>query len=180
MQLQSIFTALLMAAQGGRATEPAVIIYVYCASVGIAGLQSHGACSHNLYTNALLLAAQGCGATKPVVTVDVHCAAIHSALLLAAQSCTEPRGLQSQPMYYALMLNGTELQSFISCAMATPLRCCGRRRAAELYMACGYGDYATLLLAAEGCAATLPAAVASTLSYRGRRRAAGLHCLWLW
>ena len=154
MQLQSIFTALLMAAQGGRATEPAVIIYVYCASVGIAGLHSHGACSHNLYTNALLLAAQGCGATKPVVTVDAHCAAIHSALLLAAQSCTEPRGLQSQPMYYALMLEaqscrasfpalwrlpcvavgGAGLQSYTwPAAMATTLRCCWRPRAARLH-----------------------------------------------
>ena len=91
-----MFTALLMVAQGCRATEPAVTIYVHCAADGGTGLQSHGACSHNLYSlrcwwwhraaelpslqsqsifTALLLAAQGCRATEPAVTIYIHCAA---------------------------------------------------------------------------------------------------------
>ena len=71
LQSQSIFTALLMAAQSCRATkpavkiyvhcaagggtglqttEPAVTIYIHCAAIDGTGLQSHGACSHNLYS----------------------------------------------------------------------------------------------------------------------------------
>jgi len=45
-----MFTELLMVAQGCRATEPAVTIYIHCAAIGGTELQSHGACSHNLYS----------------------------------------------------------------------------------------------------------------------------------
>ena len=105
-------TALLLAVQGCRVTGPAVKIYIQCAAVGgtglqryepavtvhvhcaalavRAGLQSHGACSHNLYTvrccwrhraaelrslqsqsmcTALLLGGQDCRATGPAVTI---------------------------------------------------------------------------------------------------------------
>ena len=144
-----------------RAAEPRGLqsqsIYK-CAAVGGTGLRSYEARGHS----------------RCALRCHTFCAAVGSTELHRAT------GPAVTTYVLRADVGGTELQSFISCAMATPLRCCGRRRAAELYMACGYGDYATLLLAAEGCAATLPAAVASTLSYRGRRRAAGLHCLWLW
>ena len=84
--------------------------------------------------------------------------------------------------------------------MVTTLRCCGRRRAAGLhclwpwrmhcadvggarqqgFIACGYGDYSALLWAAQGCRATLPAAMATTLRCCGQRGAARLRCLWIW
>ena len=88
-----MFTALLLAAQGRRATGPAVTIYVHCAAVSGTGLQSHGACSHNLYSlccywrhraaeprglqsqsmfTVLLMVAQGSRATEPAVTIYVH------------------------------------------------------------------------------------------------------------
>ena len=91
-----MFTALLVVAQGCRATEPAVTIYVHCAAIDGTGLQSHGACSLNLYSlrcswrhraaelpslrsqsmfTALLMVAQGCRATGPAVTIYIHCAA---------------------------------------------------------------------------------------------------------
>ena len=82
-------------------------------------------------------------------------------------------------------------------ATRTTLRCCGRRTAAgrhclqpwrlhcaavgstglQGYAACGYGDYTTLLWAAQGCRVALPAAMATTLRYYRRRRAAGPRCL---
>ena len=102
----------------------------------------------------------------------------HTALLWAAQGC----------------------RATLPAVMASILRCCGRRRAAGLYslwlwrlhyaavgdaglqgsIACSHGDYAALLWAAQGCRASLPAAMVSTLCCCGRRRAAGLHCLWPW
>ena len=48
------------------------------------------------------------------------------------------------------------------------------------FTACGYGDYTALLWAAQGCRATLPAAMANSLCCFERRRAAELHCLRLW
>ena len=85
-------------------------------------------------------------------------------------------------------------------AMATTLRYCGQRRAAELrrlrlwrvhcaavggaglqgFIACGHGECTALLWVAQGCKAALPAAMATTLRCCGRRRAAGRHRLQLW
>ena len=75
LQSQSMFTALLMAAQGCRATGPAVTIYVHCAADGGTGLQSYASLQSQSMFTALLMAAQGCRATEPAVTIYVHCAA---------------------------------------------------------------------------------------------------------
>ena len=96
LQSQSIFTELLVVAQGCRATEHAVTIYIHCAAGGGTGLRSyepvvtsgHNLCSlrccwrhraaeplglqsQSMFTE-LLLAAQGCRATEPAATVYVH------------------------------------------------------------------------------------------------------------
>ena len=47
-------------------------------------------------------------------------------------------------------------------------------------IACSHGDYAELLQAAQGCRASLPAAMVTTQRCCGQRRAAGLLCLWPW
>ena len=80
------------------------------------------------------------------------------------------------------------------------MRCCGRRRAAGLcclrlwrlncaavgnaglqgFIACDCDDYTALRLAAQGCRATVPVAMATTLHCCEWPRAAGLYCLWLW
>ena len=80
------------------------------------------------------------------------------------------------------------------------MRCCGRRRAAGLcclrlwrlncaavgdaglqgFIACDCDDYTALQLAAQGCRATVPVAMATTLHCCEWPRAAGLHCLRLW
>ena len=146
-----MFTALLLAAQGCRATEPAVTIYVHCAADGGTGLQSYRACGHNLCSlrccwrhraaelpslqsqsifTALLLAAQGCRATEPAVTIYVHCAAD----------------------------GGTGLQSYGACSHNLySLRCCWRHRAAELRSLRSQSIFTALLMAAQGCRATGPA-----------------------
>ena len=131
LQSQSIYNALLLAAQGCKATEPAVTVDVHCAAVGSAGLQSHGACSHNQYANALLPAAQGCRATEPAVTVDVHCAAVGSAGLQSHGAC-------SQNLY--------------------TMRCCWRHRAATLRSPQSQSMCTALLWqCVQGCRATGPA-----------------------
>ena len=101
--------ALLLAAQGCRATEPAVTVDVHCAAVSSTGLQSHGTCSHNLYTmrcrwrhraaelrslqsqsmcTALLLAVQDCRATGPAVAIYMQmlCSWRHKAAELWAST----------------------------------------------------------------------------------------------
>ena len=45
------------------------------------------------------------------------------------------------------------------------------------FIACGRGDYTTLLWAAQGCRASLLAVIANTLRCCGRCRVVGLHCL---
>ena len=125
-----MFTALLLAAQGRRATGPAVTIYVHCAAVSGTGLQSHGACSHNLYSLCCSLAAQSCRATGPAVTIYVHCA---------------PDG-------------GTGLQSYRACGHnLCSLSCSWWHRAAELPSLQSQSIFTALLLAAQSCRATGPA-----------------------
>ena len=194
LQSQSIYNALLLAAQGCKATEPAVTVDVHCAAVGSAGLQSHGACSHNQYANALLPAAQGCRATEPAVTVDVHCAAVGSAGLQSHGACSqnlytmrccsrhraatlrarshspcalrclgsacraaEPRGLQSQSIYSALLLAAQGGRA-TEPAVTVHVHCAAVRRAGlQSHGACSHNYYANaLLLAAQGCRAMEP------------------------
>ena len=168
-----MFTALLMAAQGCRATEPAVAIYVHCAADGGTGLQSHGACSHNLYSlrccwrhraaeprglqsqsmfTALLMAAQGCRATGPAVTFYIHCAPDGG-----AEGCraTEP----AVTIYvHCAAGGGTGLQSYRACGHnLCSLRCCWRHRAAEPWGLQSQSIFTALLMAAQGCRATEPA-----------------------
>ena len=151
LQSQSMFTVLLMVAQGCRATEPAVTVYVHFAADGGSGLQSYGACGHNLCSlcccwrhraaeppslqsqsifTALLLTAQGCRATGPAVTICIHCA----------------------------VDGGTGLQSYRACGHnLCSLRCCWRHRAAEPRGLRSQSMFTALLLAAQGCRATEPA-----------------------
>ena len=141
-----------MAAQGCRATEPAVTIYVHYAADGGTGLQSYRACSHNLCSlrccwrhraaelpslqsqsifTALLMPAQGCRTTGPAVTIYVHCAADGG-----TGRAAELPSLQSQSIFTALLMAAQGCR-------ATGLR--------------SQSMFTLLLLAAQGCRATEPA-----------------------
>jgi len=89
LQSQSIFTALLMPAQGCRATGPAVTIYVHCAADGGTGRAAElpSLRSQSMFT-LLLMAAQGCRATGPAVTIYVHFAAVGGTGLQSHRACS--------------------------------------------------------------------------------------------
>ena len=102
--------------------------------------------------------------------------------------------------YTVLLLTAQGRRATLHAAVAYSLCCCEWRRAARLhclrlsqlhcapvdgarlqgYIACCRGDYAALLWVAQGCRASLLAAMAATLRCCWRRRAAELHCLRLW
>jgi hypothetical protein len=164
------YTVLLVAAQGCRATASSAAVAItlcccerrraarqclrprrlHCAAVDGAGPQGYIACSCGVFT-VLLRVAQGCKASLP--------AAIPTTL----RSC------------------GRREAAGLHCLLPWRLRCAAVGGAGlQGFTACGYGGYTALLLAAQGCRATLPAAMANSLCCFERRRAAELHCLRLW
>ena len=110
--------------------EPEVTADAHCAAVGSAGLQSHGACSHNLYT--------------------VRCCWRHRA--------AELRGLQSQSMCTALLLGVQDCRATgPAVTIIMQMRCFWRHKAAELWSLKSQPMRTARLLAVQGCRATGPA-----------------------
>ena len=76
-------------------------------------------------------------------------------------------------------MSGAGLQGYIACGYGEEtMRCYGT--GLQGVIACDCDDYTALRLAAQGCRATVPVAMATTLHCCEWPRAAGLHCLRLW
>ena len=144
------YTALLRAWRRAAGLHCLRLRRLRCAALGGAGLQGFIACGYDDYT-VLLVAAQGCRATASSAAVAITLCCCERRR--AARQCLWPRRL------HCAAVDGAGLQG---------------------YIACSCGVFTVLLRVAQGCKATLPAAIPTTLRSCGRRKAAGLHCLRLW